>query len=159
MKRISINILIIIFFLCSYHLCLVADEVITEEYIVNILDGEDKPSSYAPFNKDETLLNKNYGVSCNINFDYDSAQINEDSYNILIPIGRSLESEVLKKFNFMIVVYTDSTATEEYKITLPLKMAENVKKFLTTNFSISNERLMVKVMEGATRCQIFIIDK
>ncbi|MDR4503161.1 MAG: OmpA family protein [Candidatus Scalindua sp.] len=146
-KHISIVISLIIFILNSYHASLLADEVITEEYIVNILNGNTMDSSYIHSDKDKPLLNNMSGVSCNIIFNENSTEISSDSYNTLAAIGRSLESSTLNNFNFMIIGYTDSKGSEGDTITLPLTRAENVKKFLIANFSLRNERLIVKVKE------------
>jgi hypothetical protein len=129
-----------------------SQEIITEEYVVNILDGERK----------KAIAAQPPGYAFSLVYSPDSAKAvergtaradkeggrNEEFYKKLIPLARALESDVLRGVRFIIIVRPDPSNPEDRDESLSLRVAEEVKYFLTTYFAIASEGLSIKGVEG-----------
>ncbi|MFQ5559025.1 MAG: OmpA family protein [Nitrospinota bacterium] len=150
MKLRFFTILFLMVLYNQFHCAVVsAQDQITEEYIVGILSGEKKDLNYVGkkvIKNQKTSL----GISFKINFDYDSSEINEDSYKIIVALGKTIESKLFLKDRFRIIGHTDSRGTESYNKGLSLRRAESVKQMLTDFFSVEPEKLIVEGV-GETR--------
>ncbi|MFQ5328841.1 MAG: OmpA family protein [Thermodesulfobacteriota bacterium] len=118
---------------------------ITEEYVVTILNGSRLSLNMKKQAADEST-STTHGVSSQIEFDYNSDELTEKSYTLLFPQGKSLESEELQGYKFLIVGHTDALGSDEYNLDLSIRRAESVKQFFVTYFAIDPARLLVKGM-------------
>jgi len=76
-----------------------------------------------------------------IYFDFDSATIRSDSYNLLGFYGKVLQTEKLKNAVLVISGHTDYIGTETYNQGLSERRAKSVKNFLTAIYLIKPHRL------------------
>ncbi|MBS3771420.1 MAG: OmpA family protein [Bacteroidales bacterium] len=74
-----------------------------------------------------------------INFDTDKATIKEDSESVLAEIASLLEED--PELNLGVVGHTDATGSEEHNMDLSKRRAEAVVEYLTSEHSISADRL------------------
>lgn len=124
---------------------------VTEEDVVKILDGEHKK---VPATQPPALA---FGVFYPLSSpaassgQYRSAESGrqiEEFYKKLIPLGRALESEALQGFHFTLTVYASPHVPGDQEGALALKVAEEVRHFLTTYFAIAPERLVIQAGKG-----------
>ena len=91
----------------------------------------------------EKFLEKMSKVGALILFDFDSDRIKDESLPLLTEYGKALQGD-LKDAKLVVAGHTDSTGTAEYNLDLSRRRAEAIKKFLTTEFQVANNRLFVK---------------
>ncbi len=77
-----------------------------------------------------------------VTFDYNSAQIKDESYELLKEYGKVLGSE-LSGAKLIVEGHTDDLGTDEYNYDLSEARAKAVKEYLMTNFHISEDRLLI----------------
>ncbi len=80
-------------------------------------------------------------VSLYITFEKNSYTIDQHALEVLDILGKSLQSDRLKEFRFVLEGHTDSTGSLSYNQALSEKRAAAVKSYLAQNYSISQERL------------------
>ena len=80
-------------------------------------------------------------VSMELNFELDSFELTTEAKKELNNLGRALQDPQLSQFRFLIEGHTDASGTDDYNKSLSEKRAENVKRYLMTNFSIDASRL------------------
>jgi outer membrane protein OmpA-like peptidoglycan-associated protein len=78
-----------------------------------------------------------------INFDFDSTQIQTESYPLLDEFGKALKSG-LADGSFIIVGHTDSVGTTEYNYELSMRRANAVTDYLMVHHGIDPSRLTMK---------------
>jgi outer membrane protein OmpA-like peptidoglycan-associated protein len=78
-----------------------------------------------------------------INFDFDSAQIQTDSYPLLDEFGKALKSG-LADGSFIISGHTDSVGTTEYNNELSVRRANAVTDYLVVHHGIDPGRLSIE---------------
>jgi len=78
-----------------------------------------------------------------INFDFDSTQIQTESYPLLDEFGKALKSG-LADGSFIIVGHTDSVGTTEYNYELSMRRANAVIDYLMVHHGIDPSRLTMK---------------
>ena len=78
-----------------------------------------------------------------INFDFDSAQIQTESYALLDEFGKALKSG-LADGSFIIAGHTDSVGTTEYNNELSMRRVNAVTDYLMVHHGIDPSRLMMK---------------
>ena len=78
-----------------------------------------------------------------INFDFDSAQIQAESYPLLDEFGKALKSG-LANGSFIIAGHTDSVGTTEYNNELSVRRAHAVTDYLMVHHGINPTRLTVE---------------
>jgi hypothetical protein len=149
----ALSLLAILLALSPWSSIVMSAEKITEEYVVKILDGEDKsvvsvkPPGFAftvvfPSSTVGSPYAQGGGV--------DRGTVPHDQfYRRLVPLGRALESEVLQGYRFLVTVNADSHAPTDHIGMASVKVAEEIKRFLTANFAIASERLSIKGTEAA----------
>jgi outer membrane protein OmpA-like peptidoglycan-associated protein len=82
-------------------------------------------------------------VGALVTFDYNSAQIRPESYQLLGQYGKALTNE-LTGARLIVEGHTDDYGTEEYNYELSELRARAVKKYLQENFSIDPARLLIR---------------
>ena len=82
-------------------------------------------------------------VGALVTFDYNSAEIRPESYQLLGQYGKALTNE-LSGARLIVEGHTDDYGTEEYNYDLSESRARAVKKYLQENFSIDPGRLLIR---------------
>lgn len=77
-----------------------------------------------------------------IYFDYNSAVIRPDSYEVLFKLGRALTDKRLKGASFLVAGHTDATGSNAYNLALSQRRAFAVKVFLAKHFGIATAKLV-----------------
>lgn len=85
-----------------------------------------------------------------INFEFGSAEISNDSIPQLIELAKALNSEGLKKANVIVVGHTDAKGSDQFNQRLSEKRAFSVAEFLVAKGDLSADRL-TKFGYGETR--------
>ncbi len=147
MKQITSIILLIVIFLNTLRLCAAEDDVITDEYVTSILDGKDKRAGNRQLKSTGLTSTKSPGISLNVSFNDGGIEIDEKSHDVLNALGMCMESSELKECGFLIIGLIDKGGEREEDKVLQRHRTEIIKEFLVSNFSISDERLRVKVKE------------
>ena len=78
-----------------------------------------------------------------INFDFDSSEINQDSYQLLNEFGKAIKHG-LPDSVIMIAGHTDSRGSDEYNRKLSEKRAKSVADYLMLAHGISPDQLIIK---------------
>jgi outer membrane protein OmpA-like peptidoglycan-associated protein len=81
-------------------------------------------------------------VGALILFDFDSANIKTESYELLNEFAKALKTG-LKDAKFEIIGHTDNVGTEAYNLGLSIQRAQAVKDFLVKGLDIEAERLEI----------------
>jgi outer membrane protein OmpA-like peptidoglycan-associated protein len=89
----------------------------------------------------QMVKQKPKSVSLYITFEKNSYTIDQHAVEVLDVLGKSLQSDRLKKFRFALEGHTDSTGTPTYNQMLSEKRASAVKNYLAQNYGISQSRL------------------
>jgi len=84
-----------------------------------------------------------------IRFDFDSATIRPESFELLDAYGKTL-SGGLSKAKLQIGGHTDSLGTDEYNLELARKRAEAVRQYLLSHHRIASDHLEIAAY-GATK--------
>ena len=79
--------------------------------------------------------------SVEILFDFDSAIIKPDSYEILGAMADALHHPVLLGDQFLIVGHTDAKGKREYNLELSQRRADSIRNALTTVFNVDPARI------------------
>lgn len=83
-------------------------------------------------------------ISMQAHFEYNSDALTSSAKDQLKGLGEALESEQLRSLSFLIEGHTDAAGTEQYNQELSLRRAASVKRYLTNNFRVSPEKLLIK---------------
>ncbi len=78
-----------------------------------------------------------------VTFDYNSAAIRPESYQLLDQYGKALTNE-LSDARLIVEGHTDDFGTEDYNYDLSELRARAVKKYLQENFKIEPTRLLIR---------------
>ena len=81
------------------------------------------------------------GISMEVFFSYNSAELTPAAREQLRPIGDALASEQLKGLSYRIEGHTDAVGGEEYNKNLSLRRADSVKKYLTESFRFTGKTM------------------
>ncbi len=93
--------------------------------------------------EDDKALEEAPKVGALILFDYNSAKIKAESLPLLRMYGKVLQDD-LEEAVMVIAGHTDSIGSEKYNLKLSQQRAESVKKFLLTDYQITERRLIIK---------------
>ena len=85
-------------------------------------------------------------IDLKVNFEFDSAQLNNESLLTLDVLGRALSSEELKGQAIEIVGHTDAKGTLEYNDALSQRRAAAVVTYIVRNFTLDPALLSSKGM-------------
>lgn len=125
-----------------------ADDLTTEE-IIQQLRPISKTRSLKPYRGitvDEATSDdaSHPTVNLYINFEYNSAELKQDSLITLNNLAAALKDERLATFDFLIGGHTDAVGSEAYNVRLSQQRAWAVKEYLTKKHSITADRLIEK---------------
>ena len=93
---------------------------------------------------DEELLASAPKVGALVLFDFDSTAIKDESTLLLKEFALAFQHPTLQDAVFVIAGHTDSKGSEKYNLMLSRQRAEAVKNYLSDNYAIAKERLIVK---------------
>jgi len=80
--------------------------------------------------------------SFEINFEFDSARIKENSIPDLLELGKALSNPGLSGVKVLLIGHTDAKGANEYNQDLSERRARSVASFLTDVSHIAGERLV-----------------
>ncbi len=83
-------------------------------------------------------------VNFHINFEFDSAVLQNDALITLDALGKALTDKSLDGFRFMIAGYTDAKGTPDYNQKLSERRAAAVADYLSQHFGVASDRLITK---------------
>ena len=97
-----------------------------------------------------TIVKDKPKIDLEINFDYNSADINARSLPSVQALGRALSNPDLKGSTFVVAGYTDAAGGEAYNQDLSERRADSIKRYLVDKFGIAGTEL-VTVGYGKTK--------
>lgn len=135
------SIIIMVVSICGFTICGFADTL-----DMNQLDMNQMIKALAfPSNSDGQRSVESAGqkraISLAIRFKKDSFELTPGAVETLDVLGKALNSNRLKSFNFLVEGYTDASGEKSYNMDLSTKRAEAVKVFLVRNYNIQADRL------------------
>jgi outer membrane protein OmpA-like peptidoglycan-associated protein len=89
-------------------------------------------------------------IDLEIHFDYNSADISNDSMPMVQELGKALSNSSLKGSTFVVAGHTDAVGGEEYNQGLSERRADTIKRYLTAKYGINGTDL-VTVGYGKTK--------
>jgi outer membrane protein OmpA-like peptidoglycan-associated protein len=81
-------------------------------------------------------------VSMQINFGFNSDELNEKSLEQLKPVGKALVSNQLRSLHFTLEGHTDAKGSNAYNLGLSKRRAVRVKEFFMHRYGVSAERII-----------------
>jgi outer membrane protein OmpA-like peptidoglycan-associated protein len=125
-----------------------ANDLTTEE-LIQLLRPMSKTRSLKPYRgiTVEEAISENASsptVNLYVNFEYDSAELKQDTLIMLDNLAAALKDERLAVFDFLIGGHTDAVGSDAYNQKLSEKRAWAVKKYLMSRHSVSAQRLIEK---------------
>ena len=97
-----------------------------------------------------TIVKDKPKIDLEINFDYNSADINAKSLTSVQALGRALSNPDLKGSTFIVAGHTDAAGGEAYNQDLSERRADSIKRYLVDKFGIVGTDL-VTVGYGKTK--------
>lgn len=89
-------------------------------------------------------------IDLEIQFDYNSADISQNSVSAVQELGKALSDSSLKGSTFVVAGHTDAIGSESYNQDLSERRADTIKKYLTEKYGIAGGNL-VSVGYGKTK--------
>lgn len=89
-----------------------------------------------------TIVKDKPKIDLEINFDYNSAQINAKSLPSVQALGRALTSADLKGSTFVVAGHTDAAGGETFNQDLSERRAEAIKRYLVDKYGITGSDLV-----------------
>ena len=83
-------------------------------------------------------------IALTVHFAFDSAEILPHAVPNLQSLGKALQSPQLSSYRIRIEGHTDSTGPAAYNLGLSQRRAASVKQYLTTNFNITPDHLVIE---------------
>lgn len=99
--------------------------------------------SFDPISTLSEPIAKSVGIGLPIRFDYNSDAINSASRPYINELGQMLTYEGLSNKKIMIEGHTDASGTAQYNKQLSLKRAKSIKQYLSKNYNIDNDRMII----------------
>jgi outer membrane protein OmpA-like peptidoglycan-associated protein len=115
----------------------------TEDKFVQTIRGRSTRSlSSAEREEIATIVKDKPKIDLEINFDYNSAQINAKSLPSVQALGRALTSADLKGSTFVVAGHTDAAGGETFNQDLSERRAEAIKRYLVDKYGITGSDLV-----------------
>ena len=121
----------------------IGKKIVSPEKIIQLLKPNPRRNRSSVTTK-ETAIERHYSprsISLEINFDFDSSQLNQRSLRQLSPIAEAMGSSQLSGLSFEMVGHTDAAGSRKYNQYLSVKRAKTVKRFFIEQFGISSDKL------------------
>ena len=84
------------------------------------------------------------GLSLEVYFDFDSAQLTEIAKQQLYPVGEALQSNELASLSFTLEGHTDAIGDDNYNHSLSEQRALAVMQFFVDEFSLAPDRILAQ---------------
>lgn len=78
-----------------------------------------------------------------VEFDFNSANIRNESYSLLKELAHALKDNALAKKQITIAGHTDTTGDDAYNMQLSVKRAQAVKEYLVAQHGVASKKLKV----------------
>jgi outer membrane protein OmpA-like peptidoglycan-associated protein len=115
----------------------------TEDKFVQTIRGRSTRSlSSAEREEIATIVKDKPKIDLEINFDYNSAQINAKSLASVQALGRALTNADLKGSTFVVAGHTDAAGGEAFNQDLSERRAEAIKRYLIDKYGINGSDLV-----------------
>ncbi|MGY3620195.1 OmpA family protein [Bradyrhizobium sp. USDA 10063] len=115
----------------------------TEDKFVQTIRGRSTRSlSSAEREEIATIVKDKPKIDLEINFDYNSAQINAKSLPSVQALGRALTNADLKGSTFVVAGHTDAAGGEAFNQDLSERRAEAIKRYLVDKYGINGSDLV-----------------
>src|SRR6185312_13950276 len=89
-------------------------------------------------------------IDLEIQFDYNSADISQNSVSAVQELGKALSDASLKGSTFVVAGHTDAVGSEPYNLDLSERRADTIKHYLVEKYGIAGNDL-VTVGYGKTK--------
>lgn len=83
-------------------------------------------------------------VDLEVNFNYNSATLSPDAFQVLDNLGKALNDPELQSSSFIVAGHTDAAGSEAYNLALSKRRAQAVAKYLRDKHHIDPSRLRVE---------------
>ena len=122
-----------------------ADPVISAEegrFVQKIRGRATRSLSLSEREEIATIVKDKPKIDLEINFDYNSADINAKSMSSVQALGRALSNPDLKGSTFVVAGHTDAVGGEAYNQDLSERRADSIKKYLVDKYGIAGTDLV-----------------
>jgi outer membrane protein OmpA-like peptidoglycan-associated protein len=113
-----------------------------DKFVQTIRGRSTRSLSSAEREEIATIVKDKPKIDLEINFDYNSAQINAKSLPSVQALGRALTSSDLKGSTFVVAGHTDAAGSEAFKQDLSERRAEAIKRYLVDKYGINGSDLV-----------------
>ena len=136
-----VMIVVILIILClNTHLAVLADEEITESYVIKALEGEDQNTNLSG---DKNHLNHNIPLlSLSINFSPETLKISKDSYQKLAILSNVISDFKQHDGKFIITCCHDIRDGNRDKISI--KLIKSIKKYILSKLPDMQQGVVIR---------------
>ncbi len=113
-----------------------------DKFVQTIRGRSTRSLSSAEREEIATIVKDKPKIDLEINFDYNSAQINAKSLPSVQALGRALTSTDLKGSTFVVAGHTDAAGGEAFNQDLSERRAEAIKRYLIDKYGINGSDLV-----------------
>ncbi len=126
----------------------VGTEVLEKDQIIDMLQPKMKTRgirlnqpAQSSASTQEVKADSAPSISMEINFEYNSAILTDQSIDQLAPLGQALQSPELASHSFLLEGHTDAAGSDNYNLVLSEKRAKSVGQFLNKFYGVEPGRL------------------
>jgi outer membrane protein OmpA-like peptidoglycan-associated protein len=113
-----------------------------DKFVQTIRGRSTRSLSSAEREEIATIVKDKPKIDLEINFDYNSAQINAKSLPSVQALGRALTSADLKGSTFVVAGHTDAAGSEAFNQDLSERRAEAIKRYLVDKYGVNGSDLV-----------------
>ncbi|MDI4233650.1 OmpA family protein [Bradyrhizobium sp. Arg237L] len=113
-----------------------------DKFVQTIRGRSTRSLSSAEREEIATIVQDKPKIDLEINFDYNSAQINAKSLPSVQALGRALSNADLKGSTFVVAGHTDAAGGEAFNQDLSERRAEAIKRYLVDKYGINGSDLV-----------------
>lgn len=113
-----------------------------DKFVQTIRGRSTRSLSSAEREEIATIVKDKPKIDLEINFDYNSAQINAKSLPSVHALGRALTNADLKGSTFVVAGHTDAAGSEAFNQDLSERRAEAIKRYLIDKYGVNGSDLV-----------------
>jgi outer membrane protein OmpA-like peptidoglycan-associated protein len=113
-----------------------------DKFVQTIRGRSTRSLSSAEREEIATIVKDKPKIDLEINFDYNSAQINARSLPSVQALGRALTNADLKGSTFVVAGHTDAAGSEAFNQDLSERRAEAIKRYLVEKYGVNGSDLV-----------------
>ncbi len=113
-----------------------------DKFVQTIRGRSTRSLSSAEREEIATIVKDKPKIDLEINFDYNSAQINAKSLPSVQALGRALTNADLKGSTFVVAGHTDAAGSEAFNQDLSERRAEAIKRYLVEKYGVNGSDLV-----------------